>query len=75
VVTTRRRDSALDGNRRRLIEVGLFSAAEARRYLTEKLSRHGHPADGVAELAADLGFLPLLLAGRHLQRAMVRASV
>ncbi|MFC9282800.1 tetratricopeptide repeat protein [Streptomyces collinus] len=60
LVTTRRRDPALVGHtRRRLVDVGLFTAGESRRYLREKL-RGEHPqADN---LAADLGHLPLALA-------------
>jgi tetratricopeptide repeat protein/NB-ARC domain-containing protein len=62
LVTTRRRDAALAGNGRRLVQVGLFTPAEALGYLSDKLA----VADGrlveAAELAADLGHLPLALA-------------
>ncbi|MFE2584570.1 tetratricopeptide repeat protein [Streptomyces sp. NPDC059378] len=63
LVTTRRRDAALTGNGRRLIEVGLFSRAEAVAYLTDVLTDHGHsePADQLGALADDLGCLPLAL--------------
>ncbi|MER7841922.1 tetratricopeptide repeat protein [Streptomyces sp. NPDC096040] len=63
LVTTRRRDAALTGNGRRLVEVGLFSRAEAVAYLTGVLASHGRvePADQLAALADDLGCLPLAL--------------
>ncbi|MFI6513829.1 tetratricopeptide repeat protein [Streptosporangium sp. NPDC050855] len=64
VVTTRRRDAALAGRDRRVVEVGVFTKAEARAYLRTKLAVHGR-TDSDAEidaLAADLGYLPLALA-------------
>ncbi|MDX2644311.1 tetratricopeptide repeat protein [Streptomyces sp. PA03-1a] len=64
LVTTRRRDAALTGEGRRLIHVGLFTPGEAGAYLTAKLAAHqrtDHPGQ-IANLAADLGFLPLALA-------------
>ncbi|MFD7771648.1 tetratricopeptide repeat protein, partial [Streptomyces sp. NPDC059787] len=63
LVTTRRRDSALTGTGRRLVEVGLFTPAEAVAYLTETLAVHDRtePDDQLAALAADLGHLPLAL--------------
>jgi hypothetical protein len=62
VVTTRRRDAALSGDGRRLVEVGLFSADEAVAYLTAKLVDRPQQTIGAAELAEDLGYLPLALA-------------
>ncbi|TDC86180.1 hypothetical protein E1193_00495 [Micromonospora sp. KC606] len=61
VVTTRRRDAALLAGRR-LVDVGVFTPAEAVAYLHGKLA--GHPArlDEVEQLAVDLGYLPLALA-------------
>ncbi|MEV0088703.1 tetratricopeptide repeat protein, partial [Saccharopolyspora sp. NPDC050642] len=60
VVTTRRRgESAFDG--RHVIDVGLFGAQEALNYLRAKLGARGRTAEA-AELAQDLGFLPLALA-------------
>jgi hypothetical protein len=60
IVTTRRRDAALLAGRR-LIDVGLFTPAEAGRYLRGKVdSRPGH-LDEAGALAADLGYLPLAL--------------
>jgi hypothetical protein len=61
VVTTRRHDSGLAAGGRRLIEVGLYTAGEAREYLAAKLA---DPArlDEVDELAHDLEYLPLALA-------------
>ncbi|MFH8699013.1 tetratricopeptide repeat protein [Streptomyces chartreusis] len=63
LVTTRRRDSALFGEGRRRIEVGLFTEAEAAAYLTKALSAQGReePADQLTALACDLGHLPLAL--------------
>jgi len=62
IVTTRRRDAALRGARRRMIEVGLFIPAESLAYLRAKLD--GDPArlQQAGELADDLGHLPLALA-------------
>jgi len=61
VLTTRRRDAALfDG--RVLIDVGLFTPAEAVDYLYGKLGELPHRLDEAEDLAADLGRLPLALA-------------
>lgn len=62
VVTTRRRDAALAGHGRRLIEVGLFTADEAASYLHEKLRTDPGRLAGAADLVDDLGRLPLALA-------------
>ncbi len=62
VVTTRSRDAALHGHRRRLIDVEVFQPAEATAYLTDVLGGWPHLLDDVAELVADLGCLPLALA-------------
>jgi hypothetical protein len=64
VMTTRRRDAALSGEGRRLINIGLFTPDEAAGYLTEKLAAHDRQDDPhqIAGLAADLGYLPLALA-------------
>jgi hypothetical protein len=65
VVTTRRRDAALHGYQRRVVDVGLFSPAEALAYLTEKMPDHARTPAALAELealAAELGYLPLALA-------------
>src|SRR5215470_4335756 len=61
LVTTRRRDAALRGAGRVLVEVGLFTQGEAMAYLTQKLASDLVVAQA-AELAADLGYLPLALA-------------
>ncbi|GAA1290540.1 hypothetical protein GCM10009634_42250 [Saccharothrix xinjiangensis] len=62
LVTTRRRDAALRGNGRLLIEVGLFTPEESRVYLRAKLSGPA-PADaGAPVLARAPGHLPLALA-------------
>lgn len=62
VVTTRRRDAALGGHQRHLLDVDLFTPAESLAYLREKLADHPDLADGAAALADDLGHLPLALA-------------
>lgn len=64
VATTRRRDAALTGQGRRLIEIGLFTKAQAEDYLTSALAGHGRsePGNDLAALADDLGHLPLALA-------------
>ncbi|MFJ5989415.1 tetratricopeptide repeat protein [Lentzea sp. NPDC092896] len=62
LVTTRRRDAALRGDRRAVVEVETFSEAEGLGYLCEVLA--GQPAllDGAAEVVRELGCLPLALA-------------
>jgi hypothetical protein len=64
VMTTRRRDAVLSGEARRMINVSLFTPAEAADYLTAKLTAHDRTDDPleIAGLAADLGYLPLALA-------------
>ncbi|MER7459128.1 DnaJ C-terminal domain-containing protein [Micromonospora sp. NPDC126480] len=62
VVTTRRRDAALLGSGRIPVEVGVFTPAEAEKYLRGKLAGRADLAEDVAGLAADLGYLPLALA-------------
>ncbi|MFJ7332210.1 tetratricopeptide repeat protein [Streptomyces sp. NPDC101116] len=64
LVTTRRRDAVLGGEGRRMIEVGLFTEAEALAYLTASLSAHSRceSADQLTALVRDLGYLPLALA-------------
>jgi hypothetical protein len=61
VVTTRRRDAALQ-TRGRLVPVGLFTRTEAGTYLAAKLGGVPGRLDGADELAEDLGLLPLALA-------------
>ncbi|MFK8911018.1 tetratricopeptide repeat protein, partial [Streptomyces sp. YS-3] len=64
LLTTRRRDSALFGEGRRRIEVGLFTPAESATYLSAALDAQGRtePADQLTALADGLGHLPLALA-------------
>lgn len=62
VATTRRRDAAWVGDRRRVIPVDVFTPAESVAYLTAKFASHAHLVPGAAELAADLDHLPLALA-------------
>ncbi|MFI9248287.1 FxSxx-COOH system tetratricopeptide repeat protein [Streptomyces sp. NPDC053086] len=63
LVTTRRRDAALTGEGRHLVQVGLFTEKEAVTYLTASLKAHGRaePRNRLAALAGDLGRLPLAL--------------
>ena len=61
VITTRRRDSALlDG--RHLVDVSVFTPAEAEAYLNGRLGDGSRRLDESRQLAEDLGFLPLALA-------------
>ncbi|MGW4747446.1 tetratricopeptide repeat protein [Streptomyces sp. NPDC004290] len=64
VVTTRRRDSALRGQGRDFMEVGVFTERESVSYLVRKLDAHGcrGRGDEILDLATDLGHLPLALA-------------
>ncbi|WP_310975814.1 MULTISPECIES: tetratricopeptide repeat protein [unclassified Amycolatopsis] len=65
LTTTRRRDAALRGHRRQIVEVGLYTPSEGLGYLTEKLPDRARTDSGKAELTAladDLGHLPLALA-------------
>ncbi|MET7401307.1 NB-ARC domain-containing protein, partial [Dactylosporangium sp. NPDC005572] len=61
LVTTRRRDATLRG-RGTLIDVGMFSPAEAVGYLRQKLGEPHERTEPIARLAEDVGFLPLALA-------------
>ncbi|MFE6366067.1 tetratricopeptide repeat protein [Streptomyces sp. NPDC057806] len=64
LVTTRRRDTALSGADRRLVEVGLFTPDEAAAYLVAKVAAHQRhdDAEQITHLARELGYLPLALA-------------
>jgi hypothetical protein len=65
VVTTRRRDAALYGHNRQIVDIDLYTSAESLSYLIEKLpsrARTDHEKATLASLAADLGYLPLALA-------------
>lgn len=64
LITTRRRDAALSGPERHVLEVGLFTEAQAVDYLSRSLSAHSRddPVEQLAALASDLGWLPLALA-------------
>ncbi|WP_103343682.1 tetratricopeptide repeat protein [Amycolatopsis sp. CA-126428] len=65
VLTTRRRDAVLRGHRRQIVEVGLYTPIEGLNYLVEKLparARTDSDKATLAELAGDLGHLPLALA-------------
>lgn len=62
VVTTRRRDAALYGEERKLIDVDVFRPADAVAYLRGRLDSDSGETDEATGLAADLGYLPLALA-------------
>jgi len=62
VVTTRRRDAALQNDGRLLIQVDTFTAEEATSYLIRATGATAEQFSDVAALAADLGHLPLALA-------------
>jgi hypothetical protein len=62
LVTTRRRDAALAGSGRTLIDVNLFTPSEAESYLGAKLAAYPDLRYGADRLAQDLGYLPLALA-------------
>ncbi|MFJ4503727.1 tetratricopeptide repeat protein [Streptomyces sp. NPDC088864] len=62
VVTTRRRDAALAGPGRRLVETELFGPDEAVGYLGRRLGGDPRLLDGAGELVHELGLLPLALA-------------
>jgi hypothetical protein len=62
VVTTRRRDAALQRTDRRIVEVSPYTIDESSAYLRAKLAALPHLLDGAAELADELGQLPLALA-------------
>lgn len=61
LVTTRRRDAALRGRHRRIIDVDVFTPEEAHAYLTASFADRPEALDGADELAAELGYLPLAL--------------
>jgi hypothetical protein len=62
LVTTRRRDEALRGQDRRLINVDVFSRPEAAAFLVQRLKHYAASLDQHERLAEDLGYLPLALA-------------
>ncbi|MEV7552225.1 tetratricopeptide repeat protein [Amycolatopsis sp. NPDC089917] len=63
VVTTRRRDAALHGHGRHIVDVDLFTPEESLAYLAERLAAPArYPGTELVLLAGDLGRLPLALA-------------
>jgi hypothetical protein len=60
VVTTRRRDDAL-ASHGRMVAVGVFTADQAHSYLAEKFSTQPERLVEADKLAADVGYLPLML--------------
>lgn len=61
IVTTRRRDAALRGQSRHVIDVGLFTHDESVTYVKAKLTDQPWLADGTDDLVVALGHLPLAL--------------
>lgn len=62
IVTTRRGDAALRGQKRRRLKIDTFSATDAVAYLASKLNHDPGLLTEADELARDLGYLPLALA-------------
>ena len=62
VATTRLQHSALTGAGRRLVQIDVFTPAEARAYLTAKLPERADANGQLDALVEDLGRLPLALA-------------
>ncbi|WP_260610121.1 NB-ARC domain-containing protein [Streptomyces sp. WAC06614] len=64
LVTTRRRDAALRGQSRSLVQVDTFSPEEARAYFSAKLDENEMSCapEEIDLLANDLGYLPLAMA-------------
>jgi hypothetical protein len=62
LVTTRRRDAAFRGQGRRMIDVDVFSQPDAITYLNTALAGQPELINGAADLAAQLGRLPIALA-------------
>src|SRR5262249_47464469 len=62
IVTTRRRDAALHGHGRRVLEIDLFTAEQASDYLDAKLAAHTGLADDIIALSIDPGRIPVALA-------------
>ncbi|MFI6128513.1 tetratricopeptide repeat protein [Micromonospora sp. NPDC051141] len=61
LVTTRRRDAALAHEGRRFITVQPFTPAESMAYLTKKFATAPQRMPGAAQLANDLGHLPVAM--------------
>ncbi|QKV73771.1 tetratricopeptide repeat protein [Amycolatopsis sp. Hca4] len=62
LVTTRRADAALRGPHRQLINLEVFTPAEAHAYLHDTLAEHQRRSGAIEALAETLGYLPLALA-------------
>ncbi|WP_100447274.1 tetratricopeptide repeat protein [Glycomyces xiaoerkulensis] len=62
LITTRRREPALDVPGRICIEVDVFTPSESRSFLQTRLARHPELADDLDGVAEDTGHLPLALA-------------
>ncbi|MBB5070452.1 hypothetical protein BJ969_003540 [Saccharopolyspora gloriosae] len=61
VATTRRREDALTGHLRTLISVGVFTPTESLRYLADRFGHESSRLAEAADLAVELGHLPLAL--------------
>ncbi|MFD7027256.1 tetratricopeptide repeat protein [Streptomyces sp. NPDC059917] len=62
LVTTRRRDAALTGAGRHLLQIGVFTPDQAAAYLDTAVPEHHRTEEAeLAGLASDLGYLPLAL--------------
>jgi hypothetical protein len=62
VVTTRRRDAALEARGRQRIDLGVFTEGEAHQFLNRRLGEHSSIHDGASELIEALDRLPIALA-------------
>ncbi|WP_367139055.1 NB-ARC domain-containing protein [Saccharothrix sp. HUAS TT1] len=62
LVTTRRRDVALQGDGRHPIEIGLFTSEESAAYVRARLVDHPHLTNGLTELTHALEHVPTALA-------------
>ncbi|MGH3278680.1 MAG: tetratricopeptide repeat protein [Trebonia sp.] len=62
IITTRQLDRSYYARGWERVEVGLFTAEQARQYLRNRLSDYPDALTGVDKLAEDLGYLPLALA-------------
>lgn len=62
IITTRQLDRSYYARGWKRLEVGVFTAEQARDYLRNRLSEHPGALTGADQLAADLGYLPLALA-------------
>jgi tetratricopeptide (TPR) repeat protein len=77
LITTRRKDAALNGEGYHHVDVGLFSPDEAHNYLVRSMAAYGRDDEEITELrelAKDLGNLPLALGQAAAYMAEYRLS-